>query len=269
MKLKKMKATKFLFHCKHTAAILFLMHLFIAAAAQPAFRFSYGAIVRGDTTSPRMAIVFTGHEFAEGGSSIASTLKKNAMKASFFFTGDFYRNPDFEKLIGQLCQDGHYLGAHSDAHLLYCDWNRRDSLLVTQKQFVDDLTANYTAMFPFGIHAADASYFMPPYEWYNDTIAAWTRQLGLQLINFSPGTRSAADYTWPQLPNYRSSRAILQSIRRFERTAPARLNGFILLLHIGTDPRRTDKFYRKLPALLHFLKVRGYLPVRVDELLIR
>jgi endoglucanase len=253
---------------KQALTLLFFLQIW-TAAAQPAFRYSYGAIVRGDTTSPRMAIVFTGHEFADGGSSIASTLKKNALKASFFLTGDFYRNPDFEELIGQLRQNGHYLGAHSDAHLLYCDWNRRDSLLVTQKQFADDLTANYTAMFPFGIQAADAPHFLPPFEWYNDTIAAWTRQLGIQLINFSPGTRSAADYTWPQLPNYRSSRAILQSIRRFERTAPAGLNGFILLLHIGTDPRRTDKFYRKLPALLRFLKVRGYQPVRVDELLIR
>ena len=268
MKINEMKVGKFIFHSKHSAALLFLMH-FCIAAAQPAFRYSYGAIVRGDTTSPRMAIVFTGHEFAGGGSYIASTLKKNALKASFFFTGDFYRNPDFQNLIGQLHHNGHYLGAHSDAHLLYCDWNRRDSLLVTQKQFVDDLTANYTAMFPFGIQAADAPHFLPPFEWYNDTIAAWTGREGLQLINFSPGTRSAADYTWPQLPNYRSSRAILQSIRRFERTAPAGLNGFILLLHIGTDPRRTDKFYRKLPALLRFLKVRGYLPVRVDELLIR
>lgn len=254
---------------KQTLTLFLLLHIW-AVAAQPAFRFSYGAIVRGDTTSPRMAVVFTGHEFADGGNFIANTLKKRNLKASFFLTGDFYRNPDFGKLIGQLRQNGHYLGAHSDAHLLYCDWSRRDSLLVTQKQFVDDLTANYTAMFPFSIPPAeDELYFLPPYEWYNDTIAVWTRQQGLQLINFSPGTRSAADYTWPQLPNYRSSRAILQSIRDFERTSPAGLNGFILLLHIGTDPRRTDKFYKKLPTLLRFLKAGGYQPVRVDELLNR
>lgn len=246
---------------------LFLLFQMWAIAAQPPFRYSYGAIVRGDTTSPRMAIVFTGHEFADGGNFIAATLKKRNLKASFFLTGDFYRNTDFAALIGQLHQDGHYLGAHSNAHLLYCDWSRRDSLLVTQKQFVDDLAGNYTAMLPFGIQTNDAFYFLPPYEWYNDTIAAWTSQLGLQLINFSPGTRSAADYTWPQLPNYRSSRAILQSIRDFERRSTAGLNGFILLLHIGTDPRRTDKFYQKLPVLLRFLKARGYHPVRVDGLL--
>lgn len=248
---------------------LFFLLQICTAVAQPAFRYSYGAIIRGDTTSPRMAIVFTGHEFADGGSYIASTLKKRNLKASFFLTGDFYRNPDFQKLISRLRHDGHYLGAHSDAHLLYCDWNRRDSLLVTQEQFFADLTANYAAMLTFGIQAAYAPYFLPPYEWYNDTIAAWTRRQGLQLINFSPGTRSAADYTWPQLPNYRSSRVILQSILDFERSSPAGLRGFILLLHIGTDPRRTDKFYRKLPALLRFLKAQGYEPVRVDELLSR
>lgn len=249
------------------ALLLFLLLQTGVSVAQPAFRYSYGAIVRGDTASSRMALVFTGHEFADGGNFIATSLRKRKLKASFFFTGDFYRNPDFQPLIEQLRQNGHYLGAHSNAHLLYCDWSRRDSLLVTQEQFVADLMANYAAMFALGIQAADAPFFLPPYEWYNDTISAWTSRQGLQLINFSPGTRSAADYTWPQLPNYRSSTSILQSIRDFERASPAGLNGFILLLHIGTDPRRTDKFYHKLPALLRFLKAQGYQPVRVDELL--
>ena len=45
------------------------------------------------------------------------------------------------------------------------------------------------------------------------------------------------------------------------------LNGFILLVHIGTDPRRADKFYRYLPELIHELKADGYRFVKIDELL--
>ena len=45
------------------------------------------------------------------------------VKASFFFTGRFYRNPAFKKIVRQLKQGGHYLGPHSNEHLLYCDWN--------------------------------------------------------------------------------------------------------------------------------------------------
>ena len=83
----------------------------------------------------KIALIFSGDEFAEGGEEVLQTLKKENVKASFFFTGNFYRNPSFTKLIQHIKKDGHYLGAHSDKHLLYCDWNKRDSLFVTKEQF--------------------------------------------------------------------------------------------------------------------------------------
>ncbi len=214
-----------------------------------------------------MTLVFTGDEYADGGEYIARALHRRKVKASFFFTGRFYRNPNFQEVISALKSGGHYLGAHSDAHLLYCDWGRRDSLLVNQSEFVSDLKANYEAMQAYGLEWNDAPLFMPPYEWYNDTIADWTREIGLQLVNFSPGTRTAADYTWPGLPNYRSSREIMRSIRSYERGASNGLNGFIMLIHIGTDPRRADKFYRRLPCLLRYLRGKGYRLERIDALL--
>ncbi len=57
------------------------------------------------------------------------------------------------------------MGAHSDKHLLYCDWNKRDSLLVSKEQFTSDLLQNYTAMSAFGIRRKEAPFFLPPYEW--------------------------------------------------------------------------------------------------------
>ena len=117
----------------------------------------------------------------------------------------------------------------------------------------------------FGIKKKDAPFFLPPYEWYNDTIAAWTRELDLQLINYTPGTLSHADYTTPADKNYRNSRTIYNSIADFEQARG--LNGFILLLHIGTDPKRTDKFYHHLSQLITLLKSKGYRFKRVDTLL--
>lgn len=194
-------------------------------------------------------------------------MKKENIKASFFFTGDFYRNPVFKKRVLQLKKDGHYLGAHSDKHLLYCDWNIRDSLLVTHSQFSFDLADNYSEMARLGIDVRNAKYFLPPYEWYNDTIAAWTKQLGFQLINYTPGTLSHADYTTPNDKNYRSSDTIYNSIISFEQTRPAGLNGFILLLHIGTGQERTDKFYYRLPSLIKYLKQKGYQFQTVEQML--
>lgn len=228
---------------------------------------SHGAIIRGDTTKKNIALVFTGHEFADGGAFIAQSLKQQNIKASFFFTGDFYRNVPFRPIVQQLKKDGHYIGAHSDKHLLYADWNKRDSLLVTKEQFKKDLLQNYTEMKQFGISKSKAVFFLPPYEWYNDSVAAWTQELGLQLINYSPGTKSNADYTNPADKNYQSSEAIYQSILQYEQTHASGLNGFILLVHIGTAPHRTDKFYLYLPKLLKELKQKGYQFKRVDELL--
>jgi len=210
-----------------------------------------------------IALVFTGDTFADGGDFIANTLDTAHIKASFFLTGNFYRNAAFEPLIRKLKQGSHYLGAHSDKHLLYCDWTNRDSTLITRQKFERDLSANYDVMQRFGIAEDQAHFFMPPYEWYNDEIAAWTKAMGFQLINFSPGTLSNADYTTPDMKNYRSSEMIFQSIKR----TSDNLNGFILLLHIGTDPGRKDKFYWKLPELLDYLKSLNYEFVTVENLL--
>ena len=189
-------------------------------------------------------------------------------KASFFLTGNFYRNTSFEKSIRQLIADGHFLGSHSDKHLLYCDWTNRDSLLVTKQEFDTDLQHSYNELKRFGITKENAHYFLPPYEWYNDSIVSWTSQQGLQLVNYTPGTRSTADYTYPEMQNrYVTSSDIYKSIVQFEQANSSGLNGFILLVHIGTDPRRTDKFYTLLPQLLSELQKKGYSFVRIDEML--
>lgn len=217
-----------------------------------------GAITRIDTTKKEIYLVFTGHEFADGGATIVRTLNKHKIKASFFFTGDFYRDNNLSSIIKQLKKEGHYLGAHSDKHLLYCTWKKRDSLLVNKNTFAEDLKQNYKEMQKFGINTSDARFFLPPYEWYNQTISDWTNELGLELVNFTPGISSNADYTTPDMSNYISSDSIVSRILRYESTFSNGLNGFLLLSHIGTSEKRTDKFYMKLDGLITELKKRGY-----------
>jgi peptidoglycan/xylan/chitin deacetylase (PgdA/CDA1 family) len=229
--------------------------------------YNHGAIIRGDSTQKNIALVFTGDEFADGGNFIAQSLRQQKIKASFFLTGRFYSHPAFKQIIQQLKRDGHYLGPHSNQHLLYCDWNNRDSLLVTKEGFTRDLLANLDIMHGKDINMSRVKYFLPPYEWYNDTIAKWSNETSLQLINYTPGTLSHADYTTPADKNYRSSEIIYQSIIDFEKNLASGLSGFILLMHVGTDPKRTDKFYKKLPQLIDYLKHKGYQFKTVDELL--
>lgn len=240
-----------------------------AAQDEKAGRFVYDhdAVIRGDRARKEIALVFTGHEFSDGGALIREVLKKREAPAGFFFTGDFYRDPANSSLIRSLLEDGHYLGPHSDKHLLYCSWEDRDRLLVSEEEFASDILRNYAAMEAFGIDRLRAPFFIPPYEWYNAEIVRWAGKRGLALFNFTPGTLSNADYTTPDMPGYRPSSRIYDSIMEVERSDPAGLNGFILLLHIGTHPSRTDKFYRLLDRLLGELRGKGYRFVRIDDLL--
>jgi endoglucanase len=82
---------------------------------------------------------------------------------------------------------------------------KRDSLLVTKDSFEKDLRVNYKDLHRLGVSPSSAHYFLPPYEWHNDSIATWTKEMGLQLVNYTPGTLSHADYTVPGEKNYRSS----------------------------------------------------------------
>lgn len=229
---------------------------------------SNGAIIRGDTVKKQLALVFTGDEFADGGAFIAQTLCQQQVQGSFFLTGNFYRNKNFKSIIQKLQSNGNYLGSHSDKHLLYCDWVKRDSLLVTRQQFESDLLLSYDELKKFNISKHKAAYYLPPYEWYNDSIAQWTRDMGLTLINFTPGTLSNADYTYPEMATkYVDSKTVLRSVLNYEHSLPNGLNGFILLIHIGTDARRKDKFYHLLPDLISGLKQKGYQFTTIDKLL--
>lgn len=226
-----------------------------------------GGIERASIKKKRLSLVFTAHEYAEGYQTLKETLNKHNVKGAFFLTGDFYRNPDFAYIIEGLKSDGHYLGAHSNKHLLYCTWENRDSLLVAKDELTKDIEGNYKEMNKFSITKIDAPFYLPPYEWYNDSISAWVNELGLHLINFTGGTLSNADYTTPDMLRYYSSDTIFNRILNYEQADPHGLNGFILLTHLGTDPARTDKFFDHMDALIDSLTSRGYSIVPLRELL--
>ena len=213
-----------------------------------------GGIIRTDPSVRYIDFVFTAADKADGADRIISTLRKYNIKGGFFFTGEFFElYPD---VVRRLVAEGHYVGSHSYGHLLYAPWGKRDSLLVTRQEFEEDMFKSYKVLREFGI--TDAPYFIPPYEHYNATISSWARQLGLQVINYTPGTLTNGDYTTPGMSRYFSSKEILGKIREYERTDPDGLNGHIMLIHFGTDPSRTDKFYDKLPGLIRELRRKGY-----------
>jgi len=144
---------------------------------------------------------------------------------------------------------------------LYNDWKVRDRLLVTKDSLINDLRKNYRKMSVYKINQ-DRKPFIPPYEWWNEEVVRWCNDEGIQVVSFTPGIPTNADYTFPEMgDSYKSSENILKQL--FERD----LNGSIILIHVGTDPRRKDKLYDRLPETIGKLMGKGYKFMRVDELM--
>lgn len=226
-----------------------------------------GGVVRGSRTEKKLALVFTGGEFGEGATEILDALQARGVKASFFVTGDFTAQPSHAAYLRRMVADGHYLGPHSHAHLLYCPWEDRNQTLVTREQFRDDLKRNIRELTRFGADRRSMRFFIPPFEFYNEQIVTWTCQMGLLLVNFTRGTRSHADWAPEGHRSFLPSQAIYQGILDYEAGNPDGLNGFLLLMHVGSGPQRADKMHPYVAPLVDELHLRGYTFVRVDELL--
>ena len=239
-----------------TACLTFPLSYYEMAGKKECDRNVYreGGIIRTDPSVKHIDFVFTAADKADGADRIIETLRKNNIRGGFFFTGEFFET--FPNVVERLVSEGHYVGSHSYGHLLYATWENRDSLLVTKKEFQDDMVKSYSLLRSFGI--TDAPWFIPPYEHYNSTISSWAREMGLQVINYTPGTLTNGDYTTPDMKNYYSSKAILDKIWKCEKDDPDGLNGHIMLIHFGTEASRTDKFYDQLPGLIKKLRRKGY-----------
>ena len=219
---------------------------------------THGAIIRRGADSRNIFLVFSADEYGEGLDHILNVLESKNIKGSFFLTGNFLRNRNFATEVKRMISGGHYVGPHSDGHLLYIPWENRDTLLVTKQQFNDDLKKNMEALKNAGLKKERPRWFLAPYEWYNNAISRWSEEMGMKLVNFTPGTGTNADYTTPDMAGYRSSDFLIQKLAPFGESSPYGLNGAIILIHPGTAPERTDKLWSRLGEIIDYYTAKGY-----------
>ncbi len=226
---------------------------------------SHGAIVRGSTAEPKIALIFTGHEHTDGAEEILATLEDRRVKASFFVTGEFLEQPGMTDWTRKAAVRGHYVGPHSHAHLLYASWDDRGKSLVTKDEFLADLRKNLDALRALGGAIGDPVWFIPPYEWYNASHAEWAASVGCRMFNFTSGSGSHRDFAPEGHRAFRPSADIIEDILQHETSARHGLNGHLLLMHLGSE--RQDRVPPLLPGLINTLHERGYEFVSVDQLL--
>ncbi len=229
--------------------------------------FDHGGVIRGDVSKKQIALVFTGGDFGEGTGHILDVLKAQQIKAGIFVTGDFLRKTEYVPLVKRAISEGHYVGPHSDKHPLYCLWEDREKTLVTEADFRRDLQQNIDDLRALGaLSDRDKPVlFIPPYEWFNNDQVTWAKSVNALLFNFTPGSGSNRDWAPEGHKSFVPSQKIMDDILAYEQKDPHGLNGFILLIHLGSE--RKDKPFLLLEPLLIELKKRGYGFVRIDEML--
>lgn len=214
-----------------------------------------GCIIRTDSTRKTIQLVFTANQYNDGVSTINQVLKKQNIKASFFVTGNFIRNNT--KTVSDWKKTGYYVGPHTDKHLVAVSSVDPESPVISRSQFLNDIKNNFLELEKAGITRNQATIFYPAGGAYNDSISRWSREIGLNIVCQTPGTKSDQDISTPEMrESYFSSGEIYNQIITYEKNNG--LNGHILMFHTGTSQKRSDKFYKRLSALITELKKRGY-----------
>lgn len=206
-------------------------------------------------------MIFSADLAFEGAPIILKTLKKYQSKGSFFLTGNCLRMDEHRDIVKSIIKEGHYVGGHSDNHLLYAPWDNRKESLVTSDSLIADFKKNMVELERVGVDVNKLDYYLPPFEWYNQESVRLVEELGQLTINYTPGIRTAADYTTPDMKNYKSSQELIDLLYDYEEKNG--LDGCIILIHPGTHSSRTDKLYNRLDEVIGTLKKKGY---RFDRL---
>ena len=218
----------------------------------------YDAIIRVQPDRKVVYLCFTADVNFNGAETILNTLKKQKVKGNFFLTGNCLRHVPNRNLIRRAVAEGHYVGGHSDGHVLYCDWGADRPTLMSADSIIADVRANYAELAKFGIARENARWFLPPYEHYNAFSVGVLEAMGLQVVNYTPGIGTPADYTIPSMSNYRKAQPLIDGLWKFEKEQG--LRGALLLIHPGVEESRpqAERLYNRLDEIIRYLKRKGY-----------
>lgn len=216
----------------------------------------WNMVVAWNCDTPVVHLIFSADSMFEGAPYALRVMDSLGVRGSFFFTGNFLRDTVNAPVIRRIVAGGHYVGTHSNRHLLLADWDRDRTPLVTADSMLRDLDSNYVELARFGVRREDTPWLLPPYEWAGDVHVAAYRKAGFTPVAPTTGIETYRDYTTPDDKYYMTADSMFNQLFAYERTHP--LNGAMLLIHLGTQPVRTDKLYHRLPDIIAGLRARGY-----------
>ncbi len=232
---------------------------------EPVFVYDDSGIVRRvNPEEKNVYLVFTAHysendqgyfENFDGLVPVLNTLKEKGVKGSFFPTGVCFAQPQYEEPIRRIIDEGHYLSAHSYAHLVLCE---NGQTLVTADSLAKDFAKMEAQLARFGLEKKQYYWMIPPYETCNAESRQNIENLGYKLLNPSAGPLFGLDWTTPDMDSYTTIDQMLDRLWEMEETEG--LNGLILLIHAMNYPEKqeVERPYNHLGEIIDTLRARGY-----------
>jgi peptidoglycan-N-acetylmuramic acid deacetylase len=224
------------------------------------------AVTRGNTSRKEMAFTFDAGSNAAAAAEILDALKTANIHATMFLTGQFIaENPE---VVKRIAEEGHEAGNHLLEHNHLVDPKLRNSVLtkaalMAQLQEVERRYESLTGHLMTHLWRA-------PYGEINAEIVNWANSMGYTHVGWTRSGRKSLDtLDWVsdrKSSLYRSADKVAEQILTFEATDSNRLNGAIVLMHLGTE-RTSDFPHKKLPYLFNEIQKTGYKAVTVSQLL--
>ena len=213
--------------------ILSLSTIALRLSNQNVFKY-FDPIYKGNETEKKVAFacnVVWGNEYIP---DMLSEFKKNNLKISFFFGGDWVNKN--KELFLSIYEEEHEIGNHGYNHLKHTQISKENNIkeILNTEEVIKSIIGVKTVL------------FAPPYGDLNKNVTQIAESLGYKAIMWSVDT-----IDW----NTKDYRIIVDRIDKKIH------NGAIILMH------PTEVTVKALPVIIDNIKSKGYEIVKVSELL--
>jgi peptidoglycan/xylan/chitin deacetylase (PgdA/CDA1 family) len=230
---------------------------------------------RGSNAFPLLALTFDGDAMNNAANDILDTLLSRNVKVTFFVTGTFVRkNSD---IIRRMLAEGHEIGNHTNTHPHLTTWEKDQTQTlapgVTEAFIIKQLSDANSHMVALTGHGY-APIWRSPYGDFNRTLSRAALSQGWQHVGWSQGRTwhegfDTNDWIPDSLtPGFRTPAQVLEKFKQTAEQTPQKLNGVIVLMHLGTQRKDPSmQVHYSLGILIDYLKEKGYSCVTVSELM--
>ncbi len=217
-------------------------------------------LTRGPGGRKRLVLSFDGGSSAEVATEVLDLLKARGLRTTLFLTGAFIQR--FPALVKRMAAEGHEIGNHTMNHPHFAPGMKRDPKW-TRERVQHELLEADAALLRVAGRPMDPLW-RAPYGEHTAEIRRWAEELGYRHVGWSEGADTLDWATPHERRLYRTGEAIVQRLQQ-------RLNrdgdGIIVLMHLGSARRSSDRPTEGLGAFMDRARQEGWSFVPVGALL--